>query len=225
MPSLRLSDGTPLKVRAILAMDRQGFIGYKNSLIFNNPEDLAFFKQKTQNHICVMGRKTFESIGKILPKRQTVVVSSNAHEVLNRITSTMKIPKETPCPLVTRNPLEDIPKIAEAAGDINVYICGGAAVYELFRPYIGTYIVTEYSINVEDEGVEKGLLPEGFDENDLVRVTKKRFSTLNCADLQYGRFEGIRFTIRCYNRINGWNPARKALREDLDRCGDGMYID
>ena len=225
MPNLRLSDGTPLKVRAIVAMDRQGFIGYHNDLIFHNPEDLKFFKEKTVNHICVMGRKTFESIGRILPRRQTVVVTSHPHEFLERTIGRMKAPDDTPFPLATKLPLVDLPSIAEAYGDINVYVCGGSAIYELFRPYICTYVVTEYSINVLEDGVKHGFLPEDFDERDLVRLTKKRFSNLNCSELQYGRFEGIRYTIKSYNRINATNTAAwRALKKDMNGTSDDMYI-
>lgn len=52
-------------------------IGYKNQLIYHFPNDLKRFKELTTNHIVVMGRKTFQSIGKLLPNRINVILTHN----------------------------------------------------------------------------------------------------------------------------------------------------
>jgi len=61
----------------ICATAKNNTIGLKGQLPWNIPEDLEFFKQKTLKKICIMGRKTFESLGKPLPHRLNVVITRN----------------------------------------------------------------------------------------------------------------------------------------------------
>ena len=63
------------RVTLILARARNGVIGAKGGLPWHLPEDLAFFKRTTMGHPIVMGRKTWESIGRPLPGRRSVVVT------------------------------------------------------------------------------------------------------------------------------------------------------
>lgn len=59
----------------IIAMDEKGLIGKGNKLPWHLPEDLKRFKQITMGHPIIMGRKTFESIGRILPGRENIVLT------------------------------------------------------------------------------------------------------------------------------------------------------
>ena len=63
------------KITLIAAMDKQGLIGRNNDLPWSLPADLVHFKKKTVGKPIVMGRKTYESIGRPLPKRRNVVLS------------------------------------------------------------------------------------------------------------------------------------------------------
>src|SRR5699024_4708660 len=60
----------------IVAMDQNNVIGYQNEMPWHLPKDLRFFKEKTTGHTIVMGRKTFESNGKVLPNRKHIVLTS-----------------------------------------------------------------------------------------------------------------------------------------------------
>ncbi|WP_010530775.1 dihydrofolate reductase [Lentibacillus jeotgali] len=79
-------------ISLLVAMDRNRVIGHRNDLPWHLPNDLKFFKQKTTGHTIVMGRKTFESIGRPLPNRHNVVIT-NQHssefpdgiEVINHV--------------------------------------------------------------------------------------------------------------------------------------------
>jgi dihydrofolate reductase len=62
----------------VVAMDAQRGIGVDNKLPWHLPEDLAHFKRVTLGHPIIMGRKTFDSIGRPLPKRRNIVVTRNA---------------------------------------------------------------------------------------------------------------------------------------------------
>jgi len=62
-------------ISLIAAMARNRVIGFQGQLPWNIPEDLKYFRDKTAGHPVVMGRKTYESIGKPLPKRTNIVVT------------------------------------------------------------------------------------------------------------------------------------------------------
>lgn len=66
-----------MNLSIITAFDQNQVIGNDQKLPWHIPEDLAYFKTTTLNHPIIMGRKTFESIGKPLPKRTNIVISSS----------------------------------------------------------------------------------------------------------------------------------------------------
>lgn len=65
------------RLTLIVAMDRNRGIGIANQLPWKLPEDLAHFKRTTIGHAIIMGRMTFESIGRALPGRRSIVVTRN----------------------------------------------------------------------------------------------------------------------------------------------------
>ena len=67
-----------MTLAAIVAMTPERIIGRDNSLPWHFPEDLKFFKRTTSGHPVVMGRKTFESIGRPLPNRQNIVITRDS---------------------------------------------------------------------------------------------------------------------------------------------------
>ena len=66
-----------MKVTIIVMVDQRNGIGRENGLVLELPEDLAHFKRTTMGHHVVMGRKTYESIGRPLPGREVVVMTKN----------------------------------------------------------------------------------------------------------------------------------------------------
>ncbi|HEX7642719.1 MAG TPA: dihydrofolate reductase [Burkholderiaceae bacterium] len=110
----------------IVATDAQGGIGINNTLPWRLPEDLAFFKKTTSGHPVIMGRKTFESIGRPLPNRRNIVVTRNAewrHEGV-----------------------EAVPSLQAAAaliGEAPAFIIGGAQIYAETLPRADRLLVTE----------------------------------------------------------------------------------
>ncbi|MFM2089452.1 MAG: hypothetical protein RLZZ237_4321 [Pseudomonadota bacterium] len=74
----------------IVATDQQGGIGINNTLPWKLPEDLAHFKRLTTGHPIIMGRKTFDSIGRPLPNRRNIVITRNSewrHEGVEAVSS------------------------------------------------------------------------------------------------------------------------------------------
>lgn len=98
-------------------------IGKGGKLPWHDADDLKFFKGITMGHTVVMGRKTFESIGKVLPGRINVIITSNPLELSAKI----KTGKERVFLVKT---LEEALKCLEDAGHEDVFIIGGASLYE-----------------------------------------------------------------------------------------------
>ncbi len=107
-------------------------IGAGNKLPWHLPEDFKWFKQQTLGKTLLMGRKTFESIGRPLPGRTTLVLSRRA----------------APIPGVTViRSLEEIATAAPAAAE--VMVCGGAEIYALTQPLWSEVFVTLVKRRVE----------------------------------------------------------------------------
>ena len=68
-------------ISIIVAVAENGVIGDKNSLLWHISEDLRNFKRITSGHPVIMGRKTFESLGRPLPNRQNVVISRTTTQI------------------------------------------------------------------------------------------------------------------------------------------------
>jgi dihydrofolate reductase len=100
-------------VSLVVAVSENGVIGKENQLPWRLPSDLRFFKQLTTGHVVIMGRKTFESIGKPLPNRRNLVISRNVDfgaegvEVFQNIGDALK----------------------SCLGEDEVFIIGGATIY------------------------------------------------------------------------------------------------
>ena len=90
----------------IAAIANNNALGKDNDLIWNIPADLIRFRKTTTGHHIIMGRKTFESIGKPLPNRTTVIITRNAEYkvegciVVNSIAAAMEIAKEDASPFI-----------------------------------------------------------------------------------------------------------------------------
>jgi len=69
----------------IVAVSENEVIGKDNSLLWNFPEDLQYFKKRTTGKIMILGRKTFDSLGKPLPKRFHIVVSRSSQDSRNEM--------------------------------------------------------------------------------------------------------------------------------------------
>lgn len=101
------------KLSLIVAIAHDGVIGVNNTLPWHLPEDLKRFRALTMGHHIIMGRKTYESLNRLLPGRTTVIVTRNAdYRVEGALVS---------------GSLEDA--LAQSAGDDEVFLIGGAELY------------------------------------------------------------------------------------------------
>ena len=80
-----------MKIHLIAAVAENGVIGKDGGIPWDIPEDLQHFKERTMGHTVIMGRRTFESIGRPLPGRQNIVVTSTVRELTGcQIASSLK---------------------------------------------------------------------------------------------------------------------------------------
>jgi dihydrofolate reductase len=103
--------------KAIAAMAENRVIGRGSEIPWHLPEDFKWFKQMTSGQVIVMGRRTFESIGRPLPNRETVVLSRSAfsHPGVRTIS--------------------DLGSLDPEKEGREIFICGGAEIYKLALPY------------------------------------------------------------------------------------------
>ena len=122
-----------MTVVLIAAVGRNGVIGRDNDLPWRIREDLQHFKQLTLGHTLVMGRKTYDSIGRPLPGRRTVVVTRQ--------------PDWSAPGVEVAHSLEEALKLADSnetqATGSDVYVAGGGEIYRQALPYADRLELTE----------------------------------------------------------------------------------
>ena len=102
-------------ISIIAAIDDKRGIGKNNRLLWNIPEDLQRFKKITTGHPVIMGRKTYESIGRPLPQRANIIVTGNQDY------------KADGC--LVAHSLEEAIDLAKAKDDQEIFIIGGGQLY------------------------------------------------------------------------------------------------
>ena len=129
------------RLTSIVALNQQGVIGVKNTLPWRLKTDLAFFKRETTGNVVIMGRKTFDSLGrKPLAGRFNIIVS---HEF-------RMFPPETDCVGVTG--IGEALVAAEAAPKRyrEIFVVGGQTMYEQFSDIVDRYLLTIVRKDVPD---------------------------------------------------------------------------
>lgn len=122
--------------KAIAAMSLNRVIGAGGKLPWHLPDDFKWFKQMTTGQVIVMGRKTFESLGRPLPNRTTMVLTR----------STAPIPG-----VQTVSDLEQIDPTHAALAGREIFICGGAQVYQQALPLCSDLYLTLVKRTVEGD--------------------------------------------------------------------------
>ncbi len=137
----------------IVAVSENGVIGKDNKLIWHLPVDLKFFKEKTTGHHIIMGRKTYESVGRPLPNRVNIVISRSVNYSADG------------CIVV--NSLQEA--LGVVVDDSEAFICGGAEIYKQALDVADRMYFTQ--VHSEFEG--DTFFPE-FDSNIWVEAERKR---------------------------------------------------
>ena len=139
-----------MRISIIVAVSKNGVIGRDNQLIWRLPNDLKQFKQLTMGHPMIMGRKTFESIGKPLPGRTSIVVSRN--------------PAWQADGCATVNSLEAALGTARQTDTEEVFVIGGAEIYRLALPFTHKIYLTQVHAEVAGDAFFEIPNPEDWQE-------------------------------------------------------------
>ncbi len=123
------------QLNIIAAIAKNGVIGKNNQLPWHLPDDLKYFKQLTHGHTVIMGRKTFESIGKPLPGRFNIVITQQTDYQKSGI--------------VTASNLMDA--LAKAPENQKIFVIGGASLYQMTLPLAERFYLTEVLADVEGD--------------------------------------------------------------------------
>lgn len=140
-----------MKISQVVAMSRNRVIGRDNALPWHAPEDLKRFKRLTTGKPVIMGRKTYASIGRPLPKRLNIVVTRDrgfhAEGVVNAYT------------------VDEALRLAQESmlGD-EAMVIGGAQIFELVMPLTQTIHLTEIELDVEGDVFFPPLTPTEWRE-------------------------------------------------------------
>ena len=138
-------------VTMIVAMGRNGVIGDGERMPWHLPEDLAYFKARTMGHTMIMGRRTFDSIGRALPGRRSIVITRQ--------------PDWSHAGVETAHSLPDALFLA---GPDEVFVVGGGEVYREAMPYAARLLVTEVDQSPEGSVTFPPIDPSAWVEVDRV---------------------------------------------------------
>jgi dihydrofolate reductase len=125
------------RISLVVAMARNGVIGRDGQLPWRMPEDLKRFRALTMGHHIVMGRRTFESVGRLLPGRTSVIVTRNLG---------FRVPGA-----IVAHTLQEA--LAACAGDEEIFVIGGAEIYRAALPLADRLYLTRVEADIEGDTV------------------------------------------------------------------------
>ena len=162
------------RVSLIAALAKNRVIGIENRLPWRLPEDLAHFKALTLGHPILMGRKTFESLGRPLPGRRNIVITRNADYQSAGCEIAMSIP-------------EAIALCAEAE---EIFFIGGAELYKQVFPLVDRLYLTEVQIEAQGDA----WFPE-FDRTEFKEISRELHTGEKGDALAFGFVVYDRFAV------------------------------
>jgi len=150
-----------VKLSLIVAVAENGVIGKDNDLPWKISSDLKYFKEKTMGKPIIMGRKTFQSIGRPLPGRPNIVITRDASFAPEGVITALSLEMAL-----------DVGKnLALAKGGDEVMVIGGAQIYELCLPDADRVYLTRVHGDVEGDAT----FPE-LNRDDWLEGVSERFS-------------------------------------------------
>jgi dihydrofolate reductase len=129
-----------MKLCLIVAMDLDGTIGRDNQLPWNLPEDLKRFKNLTMGHTLIMGRKTYQSLGRPLPGRRNLVISRN-------LNYQVELEKEAAFKESASKNLPEVfgsfeEALKHSIGASKVFVIGGYSLFKMALPLVDCLYLT-----------------------------------------------------------------------------------
>lgn len=158
----------------IVAKAKNNIIGKEDKIVWHLPADLQHFKELTTGHVIIMGRKTFETLGKVLPNRKHIVFSQNPD---------FKVKDEN---VQVVHSMLEIQEYIE--NEEENFVIGGAMIYNLLMPHVTKMYVTEIEEEFEGDCFFPRINPEIWKETAREKGVKDEENNL---DYNYVTYERI----------------------------------
>ncbi len=171
-----------MRISLIAAMTTARLIGANGALPWHKPEDLRHFRELTTGHTVLMGRKTYESVGRPLPKRRNLVLTRKGWAT-------------PPAGIERVATLQEAIDLASRAGETELFVVGGAEIYGLALPVAVTMYLTFVHVSPEPAG--DTWFPEWKPEE------WKRVETRRLPDLEFVRMDRIAGGMASHNHSKG----------------------
>jgi len=127
-----------MKISLIAVIGKNRELGRGNKLLFQIPEDMKFFREKTKGHAIIMGRKTYESIGHPLPNRTNIIITRDSRYMIH-----------DPSVRVV-NSIDEALEYGKSVEKSEVFVIGGAQIYSLAMSYADKLYLTLVDSEVPD---------------------------------------------------------------------------
>ena len=188
--------------KAIAAMSLNRVIGAGNKIPWHLPEDFKWFKKMTSGNVVVMGRKTFESLGKPLPNRVNIVLTRHPGRLQKEFPELFgsarisrgklevseafqfRLPKVGGTEVTDFRLIKSFLKLSPASSPLDFFICGGAQIYEQALPLCSDLYLTLVKRTVEGDT----FFPPFEDRFELVE------EIADCAEFQILHYRNRRLT-------------------------------
>lgn len=144
-------------ISLIVAYDKNHGIGKENTLPWKLSEDLKNFKKITENNYIIMGRKTFDSIGRPLPNRKNIILTRD------------KEYKKDNCLVI--HDVQDVLNFAKSKPHYEIFVIGGAQIYKQFVDLADRLYITEVDTEMKDLDA---FFPK-WDKNKYNRIGYKEY--------------------------------------------------
>lgn len=158
-------------VSIIVAVDQNYAIGNQNQLLCHLPADLTYFKKTTTGHHIIMGRKTYESIGKALPNRTNIIISRNQSF-------------EAPGCIVVKS-LHEAIDLAKKNNESELFITGGGTIYKEAMSIVDRLYITK----IDHQFNADTYFPIPGDEWKISKTEIRKADEKNKFDLIFQLFE------------------------------------
>ena len=166
-----------MSISIIAAIGKNNEIGKKNELLWNLPADMKHFKETTSGHTVIMGQKTFESIGRPLPKRRNIVLTQDKNFK----------PKGTE----TVHSLEELDKLLKetSSPEEENFLIGGGMIYKLMLEKADRLYITHVNASFPDaDAFFPEIIPIVFLESSREEHKKDKENPYDYAFVTYDRF-------------------------------------
>jgi dihydrofolate reductase len=160
-------------LKILVAFDENRVIGKNNTLIWHLPADLKRFKSLTTGHVIIMGRKTFESIGKPLPNRTTIVISRQADLQIDGA--------------IIAHSVEEAILKAKSITREDIFIVGGAEIYALSLALADQILVTQLHDIFEGDAYFPEIPVESWEVTDKERGITDEKNAYQFSYITYSR--------------------------------------